>query len=342
MNEKDLLQVSEYTPSKVKCYAFNNGSDIAHDGKKLSLGNMVRGYEFYMDGVHFYNSECAYICGLFSLNTPEHNEIQQQLIYLNDGYKAKKTIRKQNEHLKRPDWEEFNVDYMLYCVWAKCCSNPEFANLLCSFGADSVIIENSTFQNGKTAAFWGCKNKEQRKALATEKKELTKKGFSKAAIKRELNKLRLGEYQNIGTYIGVNCCGKILMLCRDAILNHSVPHINLELLREKQIYLNGKMLTFEELPQVIIPQQNEKETPMPKQQTKKERTKKTEQRNEEFVRYTTIMRTTNIEKIKTIATSKGITQKDLLDVILTDYISRYEMKYGEVRKREFDPSELLV
>ena len=48
----------------------------------------------------------------------------------------------------------------------------------------------------------------------------------------------------IGSYVGTNCMGKILKMCQLALLNDTEPNIDYDLLRSKQIYLFGKLLTF--------------------------------------------------------------------------------------------------
>ena len=60
-----LDRVEAYDASVLNCYAFRRGTDMV-DGLSLSLGNMVSGYPFEIEGVRFYKSECAYIAGMFS------------------------------------------------------------------------------------------------------------------------------------------------------------------------------------------------------------------------------------------------------------------------------------
>ena len=53
------------------------------------------------------------------------------------------------------------------------------------------------------------------------------------------------EIQYIGTYSdGKNYMGKILKHCQLALLKNTEPNINYDLLRSKQIYLFGELLTF--------------------------------------------------------------------------------------------------
>jgi hypothetical protein len=117
--------------------------------------------------------------------------------------------------------------------------------VLLSLPVDAVIIEDSTFQNGRTATVWGTKNAELKGRLNQLKKELKVKGMSKVAIKRELDARRLGEWANVGLFRGKNVMGKILMACRDALRNGSEPQIDYTLLREKRINLLGHLLIFE-------------------------------------------------------------------------------------------------
>lgn len=240
----DFMREEAYNASSQVCYAFRRGTD-ERNGLVLSLGNMVSGYPFILDGVRFHNSECAYIAGAFSDGTEEHLLLQERLAECANGYMAKKSIRKPYEALKRADWESFNVQWMLYVVWTKCLGNADFRQVLLSLPVDAVIIEDSTFQNGRTATVWGTKNAELKGRLNQLKKGLKVKGMSKVAIKRELDARRLGEWANVGLFRGKNVMGKILMACRDALRNGSEPQIDYTLLREKRINLLGHLLIFE-------------------------------------------------------------------------------------------------
>lgn len=244
-----LNSVEAYDASKLNCYAFRRGTDTV-DGHILAVGNMVSGFPFTVEGVTFQNSECAYIAGMFSSDIDNHLALQEALQAETNGFIAKKKIRRFNEDKKRTDWEEFNVQWMLYCVWCKVVSNREFRDMLLAIPSDAVLIEDSTFQNGTTAAVWGTKNATQRRLAADYKKQLEANGYSKAAIKRACDAKRLGEWRKQGVFVGKNLMGKILMLCRDAVLRGTTPDIDLELLRSKRIYLFGRLLTFDSIPTV--------------------------------------------------------------------------------------------
>ena len=235
--------VEAYNASTLNCYAFRHGYDV-RQGLSLSLGNMVRGYDFDLQGIHFHNSECAYIAGSFSNGTDAHIAIQRQLVVCNNGYAAKKTIRKPHNNEKRADWETFNVEWMVYVVWQKCLGNGAFRNLLLSFPKDAVIIEDSTFQRGSTATVWGTRNDELKKRLNHLRKELKAQGMCKAAIKREQDRMRLGEWSTTGIFRGQNLMGKILMVSKQALEQGAEPPIDYALLQDAHINLLGRELTF--------------------------------------------------------------------------------------------------
>jgi len=235
--------VEAYNASTQNCYAFRHGYDV-RQGLSLSLGNMVRGYGFDLQGIHFNNSECAYIAGAFSDSTDEHLAIQRRLVACDNGYAAKKTIRKPHDNEKRADWETFNVEWMKYVVWQKCLGNEDFRRLLLSFPQNAVIIEDSTFQRGRTATLWGTRNDELKKRLNALHKELKAQGMCKAAIKREQDKMRLGEWATVGLFVGQNLMGKILMACKEALEYGSEPSIDYALLNGKRINILGKEVSF--------------------------------------------------------------------------------------------------
>lgn len=238
-----LVREEVYDASSLSCFAFRHGYDVK-DGVVLALGNMVSGYPFEIQGVRFHNSECAYIAGAYSDGSVRHQALQEELADCTNGFLAKKAIHKPNEAIKRADWEEFNMTWMLYVVWMKCLGNGDFRKLLLSLPSDAVIIEDSTFQVGRTATVWGTRNMDLKKRLNLYKKELKAQGFNKAVIKRMQDEKRLGEWSKIGRFVGKNVMGKILMLCRDALLNDCEPCIDYALLKSMHIDLLGNELSF--------------------------------------------------------------------------------------------------
>lgn len=236
-----LDRIDTYDCSQVDVWAFRKADD-ERDGIINSLGNMAPGYGFEMDGQHFYGSEQAYICGLFSHNDPKHIEIQQALIADHDGFNAKKKIRQDNKAYGRDDWETFNIEWMKYVVWNKVQGNEDFRNLLLSVPRNAYIVENSTHQTSPTATIWGAKNKDLEDARERAAKYLKLTSTERVTKKDEQN---VGNTLNyIGQFQGKNLMGKILKLCQLALLEGKELDIDYELLRSKNIYLLGKKLEF--------------------------------------------------------------------------------------------------
>lgn len=246
----DLFLSETIDCSKYHVWSFRKAEDETElDGETLqnNLGNMCIGYPFIMDGENFLNSESAYICGMFSNDTEEHKSIQKKLQNEASGYSAKKAIRRKYEDKKRPDWEEYNVEWMKYVVWTKVNGNPDFKGLLMKIPIDAIILENVSFQNKSavTSTFWGARNEELKKCVDIIERYVE---YNNPNVKsKELARLKMEERNKIkyvGSYVGTNCMGKILKMCQLALLNGTEPSIDYDLLRSKQIYLLGKLLTF--------------------------------------------------------------------------------------------------
>lgn len=240
--------------TKYDCWSFRKSED-ERDGFDIDLGNMCVSYPFECNGKLFSNSEALYICGLFSLNTPRHIEIQQQLLDAKSGYDAKKGIRaviaKHNKELLRKDWNSFNVEWMKWSVWQKVKKNKRFAEVLCSIPRTAYIIENSTHQrNSETSLFWGMSNVELEEKRATIEKwvEISNPTLSQKEQDR-IKMIERNKINHIGIWQGVNCMGKILKSCQLALLDEKELGIDYDLLRAKQIYLFGELVRFENVSQ---------------------------------------------------------------------------------------------
>ena len=247
----NLFQKEQYDTLKVATWDFRK-SDDEREEMPNNLGNMCKGYEFDVSGIHFLNSEAAYICGLFSDDSKEHQDIQKELIAEPNGYSTKKVIRRKYKNLGRKDWEQFNVQWMLYVVWQKVRQNKAFSALLKRIPNNYTIIENSTHQKAKsdekdTSKFWGAKNKEleDKRDIAEYYEEV--KNHDKKKVDIAVLKMRArNSISNFGIWEGVNCMGKILTICKHCIENGTQPPIDYELLRSKNIYLLGQLLTFDD------------------------------------------------------------------------------------------------
>lgn len=239
-----LDRVDQYDCTKVEVIAFRKADD-EQDGIIKSFGNMSPGFDFDLNGHHFFGSEQAYICGLFSNGSDMHNEIQKRLQAETNGYASKKKIRTKNENIKRPDWEEFNIEWMKWVVWEKVKGNMEFREMLESVPFDAMIVENSTRQTGPTATIWGAKNPELEAARDRAVHLLASSAHRKVS-KDEIQET-YNSINHIGTFEGKNLMGKILKLCQLALLEGKELDIDYDLLRSKNIHFLGEVLTFDGL-----------------------------------------------------------------------------------------------
>ena len=105
--------------------------------------------------------------------------------------------------------------------------------------------------NSPTATVWGTRNDDLKRLWLESRRQLRQQGWSRTAIKRELDRRRLGEWSQVGTYVGDNVMGKILMECRAALVTGTPLPIDHALLHSKNITLAGseekRQWTFENL-----------------------------------------------------------------------------------------------
>lgn len=243
-----LGRVENYDATQVHCCSFAKASDIV-DGLNIRLTNMAGGYPFSFGGVTWRDSETLYLCGEFSKNTDIHQSIQMEMQRQTSGFAAKRFIKKRNECLVRHDFTEFRIQWMLYVVWLKCKGNVGFANMLLQLPHDAIIIEDTTKQHSDTKEVWGCTNQVLTARKAEVKKNIIKQAkadnpkISKAALKRLVN-MEIYKVNGIGTFVGQNNLGKILMICRDCLIHGVEPPIDYALLESKDIHILGKRISF--------------------------------------------------------------------------------------------------
>ena len=114
---------------------------------------------------------------------------------------------------------------------------------------DAIIIEDTTKQHADTKEIWGCTNTELTARRTEVKKETIKQAkanypnISKAALKRLVN-IETCKVNGIGTFVGQNNLGKILMICRDCLIQGVEPPIDYNLLETKDIHILGKRISF--------------------------------------------------------------------------------------------------
>ena len=251
----DLHSIKTIDCTKQRVWAFRKSEDeIEEKGEIIEnrLGNMAAGFPFKVaidnDEYVFSNSEALYICGMFSDNTAEHNEIQKALFEEKSGYSAKKNVRRKNEDKKRADWNDFNVEWMKWVILQKVQGSAEFRDLLLKIPSNAIILENSTFQQKKendTSAFWGARNEELKTATKTVENYIDfTHPYEKKAITDRLKMKARNELQYIGKYVGVNCMGGILKMAQLYLLNGTPMPIDYDLLNSKYIHLFGHLLQF--------------------------------------------------------------------------------------------------
>ena len=233
----------EYDATQMQVMSFRHHYDIVN-GAQFNVGNMCAGYPFTLSGITFQNSEAAYITGIYSHNNQEHIRLQKALIAINDGYKAKKEYRHTRyDHVKREDWESFNIEWMKYVVWQKCKANSDFAKLLVSIPKTAMVVENSTGMTGATAQVWGCFN--------SELEELRDAKVKRYAIEHSIRKenderlnIERNRWNNYGVWSGKNLMGKIIKMCSICLQQGIELPIDYELLQSKHIHLLGQELQF--------------------------------------------------------------------------------------------------
>ncbi len=239
-----LGREEEYIASP-QVWSFKFAKDIVN-GINLCISNMAGGFPYECGGRVWKDSERLYLCGEWSNNTEEHRFIQECLLSYTSGFGAKRFGKSRFRKSVRPDFADFRLQWMLYCVWQKCKGNEDFRKLLLQIPQDAILVENTTSDKWDSANIWGCKNLElenKRANLATvltERHKDLKRKERDHIINVETNKIN-----NIGVWKGQNNIGKILMLCRDCIREKTEPQIDYDLLRRSNIYILGELLTFE-------------------------------------------------------------------------------------------------
>jgi transcriptional regulator with XRE-family HTH domain/FMN phosphatase YigB (HAD superfamily) len=233
----------EYDATQMEVMSFRHHYDIVN-GEQFNVGNMCAGYPFQLNGITFQNSEAAYIAGIYSLNNPEHTRLQRALEVIEDGYRAKKEYRhKRYNHIKRHDWEEFNIEWMKYVVWNKCKGNQSFAKLLKSIPETAMVVENSTGMTGATAQVWGCFNSDLEELRNAKVRRYAIENSIKKESDERLNKER-NRWNNYGVWSGKNLMGKIIKMCSICLQKGIELPIDYELLKSKHIHLFGQELQF--------------------------------------------------------------------------------------------------
>ena len=243
-----LGRVEHIDASHFYCLSFSKVTDMVND-IDLRLTNMASGYPFDFEGMIWHDSETLYLCGEFSDNSVQHKAIQEEMLGRQNGYAAKRFVKNKYKSLIRQDFSIFRIQWMLFVVWMKCKGNAEFASLLSQIPQNVIIIEDTTKQRCETKEVWGCTNIELAERRAEVKRMLVKQAktdnpkISKAALKCLVNS-ETCKVNGIGVFVGENNLGKILMLCRDCLVNGTEPPIDYTLLNQSNIHILGKRISF--------------------------------------------------------------------------------------------------
>ncbi|MBD5421668.1 MAG: NADAR family protein [Bacteroides sp.] len=233
-----------YDCATQRIWAWHKVSDTI-DGVELRFSNMAGGFPFEAAGRTWASSEQLYLAGEFT-----DPSIQLEIASAKSGYAAKRFIKAKYKSVVREDFPEFRLQWMLWCVWQKCLGSNDFQRLLTSVPDDVILVEDTTTDNGGTAEIWGCRNPEQRKAQSIARKEISARlegAFkSKKQFEAEVDRAVLENTRSIGSYLGQNNIGKILMICRNSLIAGTKPDINHRLLNSARIMIFGNTLTFSE------------------------------------------------------------------------------------------------
>ena len=242
----ELVKEENYDCTAEDVWSYRKRSDI-RNGINLRFGNMCNGFPFTIAGIHFHNSECAYLAGAYSGAGEENIRIQHMIASGTNGQKCKRVFRRKEEFtvFQRGDFETFNVQWMLYVIWQKCLQNPSFAGLLKMIPIDAHMVENTTLHKSPSATFWGARNRELMavRRRAGEKAE-TRMNFRFKKDRLYARMLAENSENSTGCFTGKNVMGKILKLCSLALILGNEPPINFTVLKSARIHLAGKLLHF--------------------------------------------------------------------------------------------------
>lgn len=239
-----LGQSEVYDCESQNIWAWQKVSDVV-EGIGLRLSNMAGGFPFEAAGRTWPTSEQLYLAGEFT-----DPQIQKELLEAKSGYAAKRFIKAKDKRAVREDFPSFRLQWMLCVVWQKCKGNEAFRKLLLSVPDDAVLVEDTTTDNQGTAEIWGAVNPIQREAKDAAREAYTlllgSRFRSKKEAEAKIEALAIQDTRHVGKFVGQNNLGKILMICRQCLIEGTEPSIDYNLLNNSHITIFGKVLTFAE------------------------------------------------------------------------------------------------
>ena len=245
----ELDHEQTYDCTTLNIWSFSKSGDV-REGINIKFGNMCNGFPVDIAGLKFHNSECAYIAGAYSGIDGDSVRVQCEIADMTNGLTCKRKYRGSNQYSRfiRNDFHTFNVQWMVYVVWQKCLQNEGFADLLKQIPVDAHVVENSSSMNKPTAIFWGAKNKELMVARDVVANEVAIS--SSFRFKKDLQRAKMiasNQINNIGSFVGKNVMGKIIKVCSLSLIYGQQPPIDFDLLRSRQIVMDGKLIQFPEI-----------------------------------------------------------------------------------------------
>lgn len=239
-----LGQTEVYECENQNIWSWHKVSDIV-EGIELRLSNMAGGFPFEAAGQAWPTSEQIYLAGEFT-----DTAIQQELLQAKSGYAAKRFIKSKYKKAVREDFPTFRLQWMLWVVWQKCKGNEAFRKLLLSVPEDAILVEDTTTDNQGTAEIWGASNPVQREAKSASREAYTlllgTRFKSKKEAEAKIEALVIQDTRHIGKFVGQNNIGKILMICRQCLIDGVEPPIDYSLLNQSKITIFGEEISFTE------------------------------------------------------------------------------------------------
>lgn len=140
ITESTLNRQESLDPTLLHIIHYSKPHDTC-EGIELHLGNMASGFPHTVLGHTWKSTEHLYLLGEWSDNTPEHLNIQKDVLTATSGYAAKRYKKSKYKKQIREDFTSFRLDWMLWCIWQKCLHSETFRNHLLSIPQDRVIVE---------------------------------------------------------------------------------------------------------------------------------------------------------------------------------------------------------
>ena len=215
------------------------------NGIHLNFCNTAEGFPFDFNGHTFTESIRLFMCGEWSNNTEDHLRIQNSILQERSSWACYRFVTALNYRKIRIDFPTFQLQWMLFVTWQKCMCNADFRRMLYNVPQCITLVRDKTVDDCQNATFGGCLNVERSKRVKRLWEDFSRRreGQDPKEWRQKLNR-ELEQLKNVGEWKGQNNMGKILMICRDCLIEGNEPPIDYDLLNQSNIYLLGERLTF--------------------------------------------------------------------------------------------------